>query len=284
MQDILNVNSKVKHDEDRTNNLEQGQSFNMMQQQILGMHKDKIIEGLSGKETTKKCNLDYCNTYTDLQKAFCGGKDCVTDAHSDRCYLHWVQFGKKEGRKPNPDLCARAVQPTVLGKISKDEKRVMDWKKSVYDNNLSYLNANLNTYINELNVLKVEGEYDDIDGYKSGMQAKYDRLAGLKNNSDYSSQYIEGPARDLGNDIKRKEAQKKDLNVNLQNTKGELSKKFGYLKGDRERLRVLQQKGDALDGELDNVELTGNSLHLRYMAWMISAVTMFGIAAHQMSK
>ena len=233
MQDILNVNSKVKVNEDRTNNLQQGQSFNMMQSQILGIHKKKIIEGL--------------------------------------------QHGSTNDRR-DPE------QKSVLAKINKDEQDVMDFKKSVYDRNLDYTNSTLNTYINELNVLKVEGDYDDISSYQESMKRKYDRLAGLRNEADFSAQYLEGSARDLGNDIKRKEGQKKDLNVNLQNTTGELSKQFGNLKGEREKLRVLQSKNDALDGELDNVELTGNSLHLRYMAWMISAVTMLGIAAHQMSK
>mgnify|MGYP001302300021 CR=1 FL=1 len=232
MQDILNVNSKAKVNQDRTNNLQQGQSFNMMQSQILGIHK-KVIEGLQAGSTNDQ-------------------------------------------RDPE--------QKSVLAKVNKDEQDVMDFKKSVYDRNLDYTNSTLNTYINELNVLKVEGDYDDISSYQESMNRKYDRLAGLRNEADFSAQYLEGSARDLGNDIKRKNDQKKDLNVNLQNTTGELSKQFGNLKGEREKLRVLQTKDNALDGELDNVELTGNSIHLRYMAWMISAVTMLGIAAHQMSK
>ena len=307
IQDILNVNSKGIHHENRTNNLQQGQSFNMMQKQILGIHKDKIIEGLQQGATCwlrmpTGCDNDLGESPNSNESRM-GNKDtgwmesgtrwgwdgteqgCTSNNGSSRrtafnrhCKRNNAMARVSVNQPPDP------IQRSVLAKVNKDEQNVMDSKKSAYDRNLNYTNTSLNAYIKELNLLKVEGEYEDIPGYQESMKRKYDRLSGLKNDSDFSAQYLEGSARDLGNDIRLKDEQKKDLNVNLDNTTYELSKQFGNLEGEREKLRVLQSKNDALDGELDNVELTGNSIHLRYMAWMISAVTMFGIAVHQMSK
>jgi hypothetical protein len=71
-------------------------------------------------ETPEDCYITYCNTYPDLQRAFCGGHECDL-SNLDRCQRHWNKHGRKEtmtgrrkpalGDPPDPDLCVAAVDP-----------------------------------------------------------------------------------------------------------------------------------------------------------------------------
>jgi len=58
-------------------------------------------------DSGKQCGLDYCNTYPDLQNAFCGGAQCASDAESQSCLNHWEEYGRNEARNPNPEACAQ---------------------------------------------------------------------------------------------------------------------------------------------------------------------------------
>ena len=44
------------------------------------------------------CALEYCNGYQDLKNAFCGG-NCFAQGHIARCYQHFIQNGRGEGRR-----------------------------------------------------------------------------------------------------------------------------------------------------------------------------------------
>lgn len=55
--------------------------------------KDAILAG-----SQQECILAYCNTFNDLKSAFCGGGTCLTQAHKQSCYDHWIRTGKEEGR------------------------------------------------------------------------------------------------------------------------------------------------------------------------------------------
>ena len=75
--------------------------------------KEGLLEGMIANDISK-CDLDYCNNYTDLKNVLCAGNDCTTAVHAERCRNHWFEYGKNEKRtkfpKLNGNLCGLLSQ------------------------------------------------------------------------------------------------------------------------------------------------------------------------------
>ena len=50
--------------------------------------------------------------------AFCDSKKCTTKAQAERCYQHWVEYGRAEGRSSNPDECSRVSKYTCFNGVT----------------------------------------------------------------------------------------------------------------------------------------------------------------------
>lgn len=75
--------------------------------------KEGLLEGMIANDISK-CDLDYCNNYTDLKDVLCAGNDCTTAVHAEKCRNHWFEYGKNEKRtkfpKLNGNLCGLLSQ------------------------------------------------------------------------------------------------------------------------------------------------------------------------------
>ena len=69
-----------------------------------------------GQSNISRCYLGYCNNEqnSDLPTSSCGGSKCTTEEHANSCRVHWVNYGKAEGRAGNPDECLKGKTIDVL--------------------------------------------------------------------------------------------------------------------------------------------------------------------------
>ena len=113
----------------------------------------------------------------------------------------------------------------------------------------------------------------------------YETAQNLRNNMVQTCSLMDSTINNLRDNVGNLEKQYNDLGMTTEgNSTPALEDKLLDIKQQEAILKKLDGQDETLDGEIEDNKLGGDSVYLRYFAWMFASVTMTSIVVHQLLK